>query len=480
MNMRKTKIIATLGPATDDPAKMRELIKAGVNVARFNFSHGDHDEIRKRLGLLRSICAELGANVAAMADTKGPEVRLGKFAGGSAQLAAGSEFRLTAEDCLGDAKRAHVTYAGLPNDVSAGSRILLDDGLIELKVKSATDAEIVTEVVNGGSISNRKSVNVPSVRLSMPYISSCDRADLRFIAEMGFEYVSASFTRGAEDIREIRAALNRLNGSKILIIAKIENADGVANLDSIIEAADGLMVARGDLGVEMPLEDIPILQKRMIHMTRMNGKPVITATQMLESMISNPRPTRAEASDIANAIFDGTSAIMLSGETAKGKYPVEAVKTMANIAEHTERSINYKNMLDSGVFKKEITAVNAISHATVMTAHLLEAAAIVSVTLSGATARNVAKFRPACPIIACATDPVVVRQLNLIWGVLPLLTDEQYDTGALFEQATELSQRKAGLSPGDIIIIAAGVPLATVGTTNLIKVHEIGESTQIF
>ena len=480
MEIRKTKIVATLGPATDGPGVLRELILSGVNVARFNFSHGSHDDVRARLAEFRAVCAELGATVAALADTKGPEIRLGDIEGGPVMLEEGGEFRLTTEPCAGDARMARVSYAGLPGDVSEGSRILIDDGLIELVVKSASGSEIVTKVVNGGPVSSHKSVNVPGVRLSLPFISGGDRADLRFIAEMGFDYIAASFTRSASDIREIREALRPLNGSKILIIAKIENADGVANLEEIINEADGLMVARGDLGVEMPFEDIPILQKRMINMTRRRSKVVITATHMLESMVHSPRPTRAEVSDVANAVFDGTSAIMLSGETANGKYPVESVRAMAGVAMHTERSIDYKARFREDVYRQDLTVVNAISHATVTTAHDLDAAAVLTVTMSGATARNIAKFRPACPVIACATDPSVVRQLSLVWGVTPIPMPEQHETGALFEQAAELGAKKAGLADGDLVVIVAGVPLATAGTTNMIKVHEVGEDTKIF
>lgn len=480
MYKRKTKIIATLGPATDGPGVLRDLVKSGMNVARFNFSHGTREDVARRLGELRAVCAELGANIAALADTKGPEIRLGNFPEGTLVLRDGDEFRLTTQDRPCDSKCACVTYAGLPDDVSAGSRILIDDGLIELAVKSAAGAEIITEVVHGGPVSSHKSINVPGVRLNLPYISERDRLDLKFISEMGFDYIAASFTRSAADIRELRETLRSLNSQGILIIAKIENADGVANLEQIIGEADGLMVARGDLGVELPFEDIPILQKRMINMTRLRGKVVITATQMLESMVHNPRPTRAEVSDVANAVFDGTSAIMLSGETANGKYPIEAIKAMAGVAKHTELSIDYIKRFGEETYKQDLTVVNAISHATVTTAHDLGAAAILTVTMSGATARNIAKFRPACPIVACATDPAVVRQLSLVWGVRPVLMTEQSETGALFEQAALHGARKAGLKDGDLVVMVAGVPLATSGTTNMIKVHEIGENAKMF
>ena len=480
MPARKTKIIATMGPSTDNPEILRELIKSGMDVARYNFSHGDHDTVKKRLDTFRAVCAELGADTAALADTKGPEIRLGDFAGGFTELAAGAEFRLTTEECEGGAGRASITYAGLPAEVSEGVKILVDDGLIVLEVKGSYETEIITKVVNGGRVSNHKSVNVPSVPLKLPFISGRDRADLRFIADMGFDYIAASFTRSQGDIRELRAALQPLQRSGIQIIAKIENAEGVSNLDSIIDASDGLMVARGDLGVELPFEHIPILQKSMIQMCNRRGKAVITATQMLESMVQNTRPTRAEVSDVANAIFDGTGAIMLSAETAAGKHPVEAFKAMANIAEHTERSINYMDLFRSNSYGEDHTVMNAISRAAVTTAHELGAAAILAVTLSGATARNIAKYRPSCPIVACTPDASVLRQLKLVWGVLPLKMDEQLETGALFTHAAELGAKKAGLREGDLVVIAAGVPLGTVGSTNMIKVYEIGEGYTVF
>jgi pyruvate kinase len=477
--MRKTKIIATLGPATDDEGVLRELLREGANVARFNFSHGDHDSVKRRLESLRRASRELGLPVAALADTKGPEIRLGKFSGGKAELKAGQTFCITTDEVDGSSERASVSFGGLPKDVVPGASILIDDGLVAMTVARTTDREIFCEVANDGVISDHKSVNVPSAHLSLPFISSGDRADLRFIAEMGFDYIAASFTRDANDILELRDALHRLNAEGIHVIAKIENADGVANVESIIGVADGLMVARGDLGVEMPLEDIPVLQKRLIKLAYRQGKVVITATQMLESMIVNPRPTRAEVSDVANAIYDGTSAIMLSGETASGRHPVEVVRVMSLIAERTEREINYKNRFKESSYKPEASIVNAIAHATVTTAHDLEARAILTVTVSGYTARNVAKFRPACPIIACTTEPSVVRQLSLVWGVKPILMDKQFDTSALFEQATALARESAGLKAGDLIVITAGVPLGYSGTTNLLKVHEIGESAKI-
>ena len=495
MPARRTKIIATLGPATDDREILKELVLSGMDVARFNFSHGSHEDIRGRLAMLRSICAELGTDVAALADTKGPEVRLGVFKGGFTELEPGREFTLTTNECVGDADRASVTYAGLPGDVSEGVKILIDDGLIMLEVKGTTESTVVTKVVHGGVVGDHKSVNVPSVHLNLPFISSRDRSDLRFITEQGFDYIAASFTRNAGDIQEIRTSLQTLCSvlnasdtaaaqppvcSEIPLIAKIENAEGVDNLDSIINASDGLMVARGDLGVEMPLEHIPILQKRMINMCNRRGKAVITATQMLESMMAHPRPTRAEVSDVANAIFDGTGAIMLSGETAAGKYPIDAVRTMANIAEYTERSVNYVELFRAGAYSRNLTVVNAISHAAVMTAHELGAAAILTVTLTGATARNIAKYRPSCPIIACTVSPCVVRRLKLVWGVKPMLMDKQNETAALFAKAAELGVREAGLANGDIVVIAAGVPLGAVGATNMIKVHEIGENFSVF
>ena len=478
--MRKTKIVATLGPATDDPAILRLMLSSGLDVARFNFSHGTHEEHKKRLENFRDVCSKTGAIVALLADTKGPEIRLGTFQGGRAELSVGNLFTLTAGAVIGNASQASVSHHNLQHEVSSGDRILLDDGLIELVVESISAGDIITRVITGGPISDRKGVNVPGVRLNMPYISETDRADLSFIAENGFDIVAASFVRSAEDIGMIRSELSRIdNSNNIRIIAKIENAEGVANVDAILEAADGLMVARGDLGVEMAYEELPIIQKNLIKKAVYMGKEVITATQMLESMINNPHPTRAETSDVANAIFDGTGAVMLSGETTVGKYPVEAVTAMARIADSIESSIDYRGRFLRSVLTPDKSITNAISHATVTAAHELDAAAILTVTMSGATARNVAKFRPLCPIIACTPNPAVARRLKLEWGVIPVLTREVSGTVALFAYAVGTALECGYICIGDLVVLTAGVPLKNSGTTNMLKIHQVGEEISL-
>ena len=479
--MRKTKIIATMGPATDNPDVLRPMLKAGLDVARFNFSHGTHEDHKKRIDNFRALCKEVGVSVALLADTKGPEIRLGVFKDGEVELVAGSSFTLTTDMIEGDVTRASVTYENLHEEVAPGTRILLDDGLIELSVESVQGKDIVTRVVDGGSISNRKGVNVPGVRLNMPYVSSSDRADLRFFIEMGFDLIAASFCRSEDDIRNMRSELARVDDkNKIRIIAKIENADGLKNIDAILEAADGIMVARGDLGVEMAYEELPILQKDLISKALYRGKEVVTATQMLESMIHNPRPTRAETSDVANAIYDGTNAIMLSGETAAGKYPLEAFLAMARIATRIESSIDYRKRFVRDVHRPEESVTNAISHATVTAAHELEAACIITVSMSGLTARNVAKYRPLCPIVACTPDPVTARQLKLVWGAVPILTKEEVDTSDLFTHAVDLAVEAGFCRTGELVVITAGVPVGHSGTTNLLKVHVVGEKAFIY
>ena len=474
--MRKTKIVATLGPSTDNPDVLRAMLNAGMDVARFNFSHGSHEEHKGRVEMLRNLCNEMGLTVAMLADTQGPEIRLGKFKDGRVELSPGDVFTLTTDNITGDSARSSVTYPGLSSEVAPGNRILLDDGLIELVVESVYGADITTRVINGGELSDRKGLNVPGVKLSLPYISGKDRADLRFIVENGFDLVAASFVRSKEDIREIRDILHRVDSkNKIRIISKIESAEGVRNIEEIITASDGIMVARGDLGVEMAYEEIPILQKKMIRETYGQAKEVITATQMLESMIKNPRPTRAEVSDVANAIYDSTSAIMLSGETAMGKYPVEAINVMARVTKRVEANIDYRERFQLNIYQPEPSITNAISHATVTTAHTLGAAAILTVSLSGRTARNVAKFRPNCPIIACTPDPVAHRQLKLTWGITPLLTKTETDTNALFSHAVNAALEKGYVKNGDIVVITAGVPVGHSGTTNILKVHEVGD-----
>ncbi|MCL2044795.1 MAG: pyruvate kinase [Oscillospiraceae bacterium] len=474
--MRKTKIVATLGPASDDPDVLRAMINAGLDVARFNFSHGDHDSHLERATALREISASMGKTVALLADTKGPEIRVGEFEGGMAELEPGSIFTLTSNTVLGNASQVSISYTDLPREVKPGSTILLDDGMLELIVESVSGENIACRVIAGGVLSDRKGVNVPGVSLDFPYISSKDRTDLRFIVENKFDIIAASFVRSAEDVGLIREELRRVDSkNKIRIIAKIENAQGVINAESILAASDGLMVARGDLGVEVAYEDLPIIQKELIDKAIAQGKSVITATQMLESMIVNPRPTRAEVSDVANAIYDGTGAIMLSGETAAGKYPAESIATMSKIAERIERDIDYRARFNKKDYSPETSITNAISHATVTTAHELHTAAILTVTMSGNTARNVAKYRPNCPIIACTPDPVSVRQLNLVWGVVPLLTKEETDTSVLFTHAVEVALASGHVKEGDLVVLTGGVPVGSSGTTNMLKVHVVGE-----
>ena len=478
--MRKTKILATLGPATDSPEVLKAMIEAGMDIARFNFSHGTHDEVRKRVELVRSVCEETGAIVALLADTKGPEVRLGDFEGGRVELIEDSNFTLTTEQILGTAAKASISYSGLVKDIKTGARILLDDGQIELIAEQITGTSVVTRVINGGIISNRKSLNVPGVSLSIPFISAKDRADLRLMTELGFHFIAASFVRSDEDVRLLKEELHRMGGEHINIISKIENADGVKNTDAILAVSDGLMVARGDLGVELEFEELPSIQKVLIKKAYSQGKNVITATQMLESMITHPRPTRAETSDVANAIYDGTSAIMLSAETSVGKYPVEAVATMAKIAIRTENDIHYGKRFEQNTYKLESSVTNAISHASVTTAHDLEAAAILIVSKSGHTARNVSKFRPSCPIIVGTPDSLVQHQLKMTWGVIPVLTKEETSGSDMFLGAINASKQSGYVSTGDLIVITAGVPVGQSGTTNLLKVHEVGEKIAIF
>ncbi|MCI8650246.1 MAG: pyruvate kinase [Anaerotruncus sp.] len=473
--MRKTKIVCTLGPASNSEEKIRALMQAGMNVARFNFSHGTHDSHKQTFERVDRIRSELGLPVATLLDTKGPEIRLGLFRDGKAMLEAGSEFVLTTKECEGDASHAYITFAGLVEDVDKGGKILLNDGAIELRVKEKTDTDIICEVVNSGIISDRKGVNVPGIHLSMPYISERDREDINFGIETGFDFIAASFVRNAEDILAIRQQLERRENHTIRIIAKIENAEGVQNIDEILKVSDGIMVARGDMGVEIPAEEVPVLQKILIRKCYNAGKMVITATQMLESMIHNPHPTRAETADVANAIYDGTSAIMLSGETAAGDYPIEAVRTMAAIADRIERDIDYRKRFFAREGGDLPDVTNAISHATCTTAYDLGAAAIITVTWSGTTAQMLSKYRPAIPIIACTHEEVAYRQMALSWGVTPLKVGVMEDTDSLFAHAVDAAQQAGYVKNGDMVVITAGVPLGINGTTNLLKVHVVGD-----
>lgn len=471
---RRTKIVCTLGPATEDDAVLRELIVSGMNVARLNFSHGTHETHLNNMKRIRAIREELNLPIAIMLDTKGPEIRLETFEKGKVQLKKGQTFTLCTKTVVGTEERASITYADLPRDIHEGTTILIDDGLVGMIVRSLTLDEIVCTVLNDGVISDRKGINVPDVDLSMPYLSPKDREDIAFGVQNGVDFVAASFTRSAEDILDVRKIFAQVGRTNVSIIAKIENMQGVQNIDEILRVSDGIMVARGDLGVEIPLEQVPVIQKMLIHKAYSSGKQVITATQMLDSMMKNPRPTRAEAADVANAIYDGTSAIMLSGETAAGQYPVEAVRTMARIAMSAEGDINYQKRFKEREPDSTPDVTNAISHATCTSAHDLGAAAILTVTKSGRTARMISKYRPSCPIICCTTDESVCRQLNLSWGVIPMLIEEATNTDDLFEQAVELGEQAGLLHDGELVVMTAGVPLGISGTTNLMKVHVVG------
>ena len=471
---RKTKIICTLGPSSEGEEVMRKLILAGMNVARFNFSHGEHDEQLKKLNTLRSLREELHMPVAALLDTKGPEIRLRSFENDSTILEEGQTFTLTTDQSvMGNQEKVAISYEGLVEDVYPGTHILIDDGLVEMIVTEVKDVDIVCTVLNGGKISNKKGVNVPNANLSMEYISPKDKKDLIFAVQQDFDFVAASFTRTADDVNAIRDVLREYGGDNIQIIAKIENNQGINNIDSIIEAADGVMVARGDMGVEVPLEEVPVIQKMIIKKAYNAGKFVITATQMLDSMMSHPRPTRAEATDVANAIYDGTSAIMLSGETAAGKYPLEAVKTMDKIARRTEQDINYLNRLKTREAESELSITDAISHSACMLAGDLNATAIVTVTKSGRTAHMIAKYRPSSPIIAGCISEKVWRQMSLCWSVTPILLEEKDDAEELFDHAVNRSLDAHLVKEGDTVILTAGVPVGLSGTTNLIKAMEV-------
>lgn len=471
--MRKTKIICTLGPATDNEEILRELILNGMDVARINMSHQTHESHKVRIDSVKKIRRELDKPVAVLLDTKGPEIRTGNFSE-KVTLDAGQDFTLTTEERNGDKTGCSITFDGLPNDVSAGTRILIDDGLIELKVKSKTETEIFCTVVNGGPVSSHKGINVPDVFLSLPFLSEQDKLDLKFAVEQDVDFIAASFTRNANDINEMRAELEKYGGNDIRIIAKIENKDGVENIDEILRVSDGIMVARGDLGVEIPIAEVPIIQKMIIKKTRNSDKPVITATQMLDSMIKNPRPTRAETTDVANAIYDGTSVIMLSGETAAGAFPVNALKTMANIAEITENHINYIDRFNKLDIHERPDVTSAISHATCTTAHDLGASAIITVSKSGMTSRMLSKYRPNCPIISGTPSEKVWRQTNMSWGVIPIMVEEKHNTDDLIDHVISVAQKHKLLNNGDLVVITAGVPLGISGTTNLMKVHLVG------
>lgn len=470
---RKTKIVCTLGPATDRPGVLRDMILSGMNVARMNFSHGSHSEHKKRLEALRQLRRELDCPVAVLLDTRGPEIRLRSFAGGLAELKTGSEFTLTAEEVTGDASRCSITYPELTGDVKPGDTILLDDGLVRLTVLGTAASEIRCRVENDGVMKDNKGVNVPGVSLSMPYMSQRDRDDILFGISEEFDFIAASFVRSAEDVLEIRRLLQE-HHSSMRIIAKIENQEGVSNIQEILSVADGIMVARGDLGVEIDFTEIPIVQKDLISQCAECGKPVITATQMLDSMIENPRPTRAEITDVANAIYDGTSAIMLSGETAAGKYPVEAVRTMVAIALRTERDINYAKRMRAAAGTARLSIAAATAHAACTTAMDVGADAVITVSQSGNTARLVSQFHPETPVIACLLSEQVRRQMALCWGVTPILIPYAASTDELIDRAVGAAEAAGLVHSGDLVVLTAGVPVGVSGTTNMIKVHMVG------
>ncbi len=468
--MRKTKIICTLGPATDDPEVLKNLALGGMNVARFNFSHGDKDSHLARLNQLQEVREALGLPIAAMCDTKGPEIRTGTFAGGSVELHVNDAFTLYAEERTGDASGCSTTYENLASVVKPGSKICIDDGLIELEVSEIRGRDVVCIVHNGGTVKDRKGINLPGTPVDLPFLSPKDRSDILFAANNGFDFIAASFTRSAQDVRDIRALLGELGAQSMEIIAKIENQQGIDNIDEIIDAADGIMVARGDLGVEVPSYQVPLLQKEIVRKCRQAGKNVIIATQMLDSMIRNPRPTRAEVNDVAQAVFDGASAIMLSGETASGAYPVEALRMMASIAAHTEESIDYwASFGQMEIFQgNDVSA--AISRACCSTAMELQAKAIVTVTHRGITAKSVAKFHPGCPVLALTVDERTRRKLALVWGVETALVPVVDTTDKLLNLAQSMTWDLGFAGEHDLAVVTAGIPVGISGSTNLIKV----------
>lgn len=463
-----------MGPATEDDNILRELMLAGMDVARINFSHGTHEAAKVTMDRIKRVREELDLPVAILLDTKGPEIRIKDFKDGSVTLKAGKRFTLRTDECEGDETQVSITYKDLPKDIKPGATLLIDDGLIELEALTVNSDKIVCEVKNGGVVSNKKGVNVPNVSLSMPYMSEKDRSDILFGIENDVDFIAASFARSAEDVMEVRNLLEKNGGEKIKIIAKIENSEGVENIDEILRASNGIMVARGDMGVEIAFQDLPMIQKELIKKTYLSGKVVITATQMLDSMIRNPRPTRAETTDVANAIYDGTSAIMLSGETAIGKYPIEALKTMASIAERTEEDIDYVKRLEHLQFNRNMDVTNAISHATCTTAHDLKATAIIALTSGGKTARMLSRFRPNCPIIAPTISKKTRRQLSLSWGVIPIMSEIRTNSDELFDHAVECAEKTGLIKTGDLTVMTGGTPLGISGTTNVMRVHLVG------
>lgn len=471
---KRTKIVCTVGPSTDKPGVLDRMIAAGMNVARFNFSHGTHEDHAKRISLVRAAAEKANKPIALMLDTKGPEMRIGKFAEGKVQLLANQMFTLTARDVLGTETIVSVNYNNLPREVKDGDRILLADGLISLVVERIEGDDIVTLVQNSGEISNNKRVAVPGVPINLPPVSEQDVADILFGVSQDMDYIAASFIQRGADILAIRKVVEDAGG-QMWILAKIESPTGVERIDEILNVADGIMVARGDLGVEIPAEDVPLVQKELIQKCNLSGKPVITATQMLESMINNPRPTRAEASDIANAIIDGTDAIMLSGETASGLYPIEAVEMMAKIAVRTEKVLKYDSMLLQKGISVRLSTTDAVSHATVQLAQELKASAIITATESGSTARMISKYRPQAPIVAVTSSEKTTRFTQLLWGVDPVLGGRFLNSDEMVENSIRSAQKAKAIQDGDLVVITAGVPTGISGTTNMIRVHLVAK-----
>ena len=475
LNLRKTKIICTLGPAVNNQEMIRSLIRGGMDAARFNFSHGDHEEHLGRLNMLKAVRDTMGRPVASILDTKGPEIRIRGFSTPTITLETGDPFTLTTESITGDQGRVSVSYPRLHEELAPGQTVLLDDGLVALRINEIAGQEIRCTVENGGTLSSNKSINIPGVHIQLPALTEKDIEDIRFGVEQDFDFIAASFVRRASDVEAVRKVLDDCGGQRVKIIAKIENQEGVDNLDEILACADGIMVARGDLGVEIPAARVPIMQKQMIRKGLQAGKPVITATQMLDSMMRNPRPTRAEVSDVANAVFDGTSCVMLSGETAGGKYPIEALETMDQVVREAESAINYWHKFAKQRVKPAANINDAITHTCCLTAKDLDAKAILAATSSGHTARMICRFRPACPVAALTMHEKVRRQLSISWGVIPLLTGEVTSTDRIFSLSAHVARNEGLVQLGDTVVITAGVPLGRSGSTNLLKAQIIEE-----
>ncbi len=475
--MRKTKIVCTIGPASESPEMLRKLIRAGMSVARLNFAHGEPEEHTARIRNIREAAAAENTYVAVLIDTKGPEIRIGKMEEAFVELVPGEHVTLTTEEVLGTKDRIHVTYKQLPQDVKPGGIILIDDGLVRLEVVKAEGTEITCLIRNGGRLKPRKGVNVPGVKTSLPGVTEKDIRHIKYGVEQKIDIIAQSFVRKAEDILEIKHILDELGAGHIQVIAKIENDEGVENLDAIISVADGIMVARGDLGVDLPVEDVPLVQKDMIRRCNLAGKPVITATHMLESMQMNPRPTRAEAGDVANAVFDGTDAVMLSGESAAGKYPLESVETMARIAAKAEGALDSYSWLTLQADRKTYDVTGAIGQAVAQAALELGAKAILALTESGFTARMIAKHKPKAPVIAVSSKSSVLHALTVSWGVIPVLRKEQVaSTDEAILAAVELAKAAGHLQDSDLVVVTAGVPAGATGTTNLLRIHHVGDA----